>query len=167
MENIVAQLNSFRVKIVHIMANVSGRAEPEAEILLLVILGYIVFILLLMFIHRKLLRKQKNIHENLVLLYDTIWYQVARAQYGNPIIQDNKGIKVVIEADHENYLTQAKAIREEILSLEQKFGQQIITTDQRNIIVKETKKKNNVTIFVQLIGRLTTLLTVGIYKLFW
>jgi len=167
MENIVAQLNSFRVKIVHIMANVSGRAEPEAEILLLVILWYIVFILLLMFIHRKLLRKQKNIHENLVLLYDTIWYQVARAQYGNPIIQDNKWIKVVIEADHENYLTQAKAIREEILSLEQKFGQQIITTDQRNIIVKETKKKNNVTIFVQLIGRLTTLLTVWIYKLFW
>lgn len=35
---IVAQLDSFRAKIVHIMANVSGRAEPKAEILLLVIL---------------------------------------------------------------------------------------------------------------------------------
>lgn len=113
-----------------------------------------------MFIHRKLLRKQKKIHENLVLLYDTIRYQVARAQYGNPIIQDNKGIKVVIEADHKSYLTQAKGIKEEILSLEQKLRQQIISADQRNVINRQAKKKNNVTIFVQLIGRLTTVLTV-------
>ena len=89
-DTIVAQLNIFRGKVVHIMANVSGRAEPEAEILLLVILGYIVFMLLLMFIHRKLLRNYKKTHENLVLLYDTIRYQVARIQYGNPAIQDSK-----------------------------------------------------------------------------
>jgi hypothetical protein len=148
------------------MANVSGRAEPEAEILLLVILGYIVLILLLLFIHRKLLRKQRRIHENLVVLYDTIRYQVARAQYGNPTIQDIKGITVVIQADHKNYVANAKAIKEEIVSIEQKFGQQIISADQRNAINKQAKKKNRFMIFVQLIGRLTTLLTVGIYKLF-
>jgi len=113
-----------------------------------------------MFIHRKLLRRQKRIHENLVLLYDTLRYQVARAQYSNPIIQDNKGIKVVIESEYENYLVNAKVIGEEIASIEQKLGQQIITTDQRSLIKKQSKKKNNVTIFVQLIGRLTTLLTV-------
>ena len=164
---IVDQLDSFRVKIVHIMANISGRAEPEAEIVLLVILWYIIFILLLMYIHRKLLRKQKKIHQNLVLLYDTIRYQVARAQYGNPAIQESKWIKVVLESDHKNYLTQAKTIKEEILSLEQKLGQQIISTDQRNVITKQAKKKNTITIFVQLIGWLITLLTVGIYKVFW
>ena len=164
---IVAQLDSFRAKIVHIMANVSGRAEPEAEIVLLVILWYIVCILLLMFIHRKLLKRQKKIHENLVSLYDTIRYQVAKAQYSNPVIQDSKWIKVVIESEHESYLKNAKIIKEEILSIEQKLGQQIITTDQRNIITKQSKKKNTVTMFVQLIGRLTTVLTVGIYKVFW
>gem|GEM_PF-3325190 len=36
--NIVTQLGIFRGKIVHIMANVSGRTEPKAEILLLAIL---------------------------------------------------------------------------------------------------------------------------------
>ncbi|MFA6255940.1 MAG: hypothetical protein WC606_02030 [Candidatus Absconditabacterales bacterium] len=166
MSTILNQLNNFRANIVHIMANVSGRAEPEAEILLLVILGYIVLILLLLFIHRKLLRKQRRIHENLVVLYDTIRYQVARAQYGNPTIQDIKGITVVIQADHKNYVANAKAIKEEIVSIEQKFGQQIISADQRNAINKQAKKKNRFMIFVQLIGRLTTLLTVGIYKLF-
>ena len=164
---IVAQLDSFRAKIVHIMANVSGRTEPEAEILLLVIIWYIVCILLLMFIHRKLLKKQKKIHENLVSLYDTIRYQVAKAQYSNPTIQNSKWIKVVIESEHESYLKNAKVIKEEILSIEQKLWQQIITTDQRNIITKQMKKKNGVTTFVQLIGRLTTVLTVGIYKVFW
>jgi hypothetical protein len=167
MENIVAQLDSFRVKIVHIMANVSGRAEPDAEILLLAILWYVVFIIIIMYIHSKLLKRQKKIHKNLVLLYDTMWYQVARAQYGNPAIQESKWIKVVIDADHKNYITNAKTIREEILSIEQKLGQQIVTTEQWNIINKQTKKKNNVTVFVQLIGRLTTVLTVGIYKVFW
>ncbi len=167
MQNIVDQLNGFRASIVHIMANVSGRGEAEAEMLLLGILWYIVLLLLLMFIHRKLLRKQKKTHENLVVLYDTIRYQVARAQYGNPIIQDSKWIQIVIQADHKNYLTQAKTIKEEILSLEQKLGQQIITTEQRNIITKQAKKKHIISIFVQIIGWFTTLITVGIYKLFW
>jgi hypothetical protein len=64
-------------------------------------------------------------------------------------------------------LANAKAIKEEILSIEQKLGQQIISTDQRSIINKQSKKKNNVTVFVQIIGRLTTAITVGIYKVFW
>lgn len=164
---IVEQLDIFRGKVIHIMANVSGRAEPEAEILLLAIVWYIVLILLLMFIHRKLLKKQKKIHENVVSLYDMIRYQIARAQYSNPAIQDSKWIRVVFESEHENYLANAKAIKEEIFSIEQTLGQQIITADQRKIINKQTKKKNNVNIFVQLIGRFTTLITAGIYKLFW
>lgn len=120
-----------------------------------------------MCIHRKLLKRQKKINKNLVILYDTIRYQVAKAQYNNPVIQDSKGIKVVIESEHENYLKNTKIIKEEIFAIEQKLGQQIITTDQRKLITKQSKKKNNVTIFVQLIGRLTTVLTLGIYKLFW
>jgi len=167
MENIVAELNIFRWKVVHIMANVSWRAEPEAELLLLVILWYIVLILLLMFIHRKLLRKHKKTHENLVLLYDTIRYQVARAQYGNPASQESKWIKVVMESEHENYLANVAAIKNEILSIEQNLGQQIISADQRTMINKQTKKKKTLMFFVQFIWRLTTLLTAGIYKLFW
>jgi len=149
------------------MANVSGRAEPEAEILLLIILGYIVLIVLLISIHRGLLKKQKKMHENLVFLYDTIRYQIAKAQYGNPSIQDGKWIKVVMESGHKNYPTNIDVIHQEVNSIEQKLGQQITSTDQRTTIIKQTQRKKIVTIFVQLIGRLTTLLTIGIYKLFW
>ena len=79
-----------RSNIVHIIANVGGWPQTQAEIILLVVLGYIVLILLLLFIHRKLLKKQKRIHENLILLYDTVRYQVAKVQYGIIDIQDNK-----------------------------------------------------------------------------
>lgn len=78
-------------------------------------------LLLLTLIHRRLIKRHRRIHENLVLLYDTIRYQVAKAQYENPAIQDAKGIKIVIEANQKNYLTNAKAIKEEIVAIEQRL----------------------------------------------
>lgn len=164
---LVTSLDVFRIKVVHIMANVSWRAEPEAEILLIGILGYSVLLLLLIKIHRRVMKRHKRIHENLVNSYDTLRYQVAKIQYANPAIQNSKWVKVVIEADQKNYLVNAKAIKEEILSIEQTLGQPIVSTDQWNAISRQTKRKHAAKIFVEIIGRLTTLLTVGIYKLFW
>jgi len=167
MEKILTSLNTFRSKIVHIMTNISGLQNTEAEILLIVILWYIVGLLLLVFIHRKISKKHKSIHENIIFLYDTIRYQVAKMQYENPAIQDSKGIKVVMESEHKNYLANIKAIKEEILSIEQKLGQQIVSDDQWKKISQQNKKKSKTKIFTQLIGRFTTLITAGIYKLFW
>lgn len=164
---IVEQLGIFRGKIVHIMANVSGRTEPQAEMVLLLILGYIVIVLLLLFIHRRTLRKYKRIHENLVFLYDSIRYQVAKVQYSNPAIQDTKGVKVVFESEHENYGTNAKKIKEEILLIEQKLGQKIVSDNQRKTIARQTARKSSAKAFVNIIGRCTTLITAGVYRLFW
>lgn len=72
-----------------------------------------------------------------------------------------------MESGHKNYPTNIDVIHQEVNSIEQKLGQQITSTDQRTTIIKQTQRKKIVTIFVQLIGRLTTLLTIGIYKLFW
>lgn len=113
------------------------------------------------------MKRHKRIYQGLVQLYDTLRYQVANAQYTNPTIQDRKWVKVTIEADQKNYLDNAKAIKDEILSIEQTLGQTIVSEDQRKAINKQTKKKHAAKIFVEIIGRLTTLLTVGIYKLFW
>ena len=52
-------------------------------------------------------------------MYDTLRYQIAKAQYENPAIQNNKGIKITIEADHKNYPANAAEIKQEILSIEQ------------------------------------------------
>ncbi len=166
MQNIVEKLNSFRNEIVHIMANVSGQTEPQAEIILLIILGYIILIIILISIHRRLIKRQIKIHENLVLSYDMIRYQVAKAQYGNPAIQDNGWIKVVIDSEHENYLANFRAIKEEVLSIEQKLWQQIVSWEQRKSISSKTKKKGITTFFAQLIGIFITVITLGIYKLF-
>jgi hypothetical protein len=119
-----------------------------------------------MLIHRKLLKIKKRIYENLILSYDTLRYQLSKAQYENPNIQDSKGIKIVIDAEQKNYPAHKEAIKEEIHSIEEKLGKQIITEDQRKTITKQTHKKKTMTIFVQLIGRINTILTIGIYKLF-
>lgn len=87
--SIMEPINQARGNIIHIMSNISGRGEPQSEIFLLMILGYIVFLLLLLYIHRKLLKKQKKTHENLVLAYDTIRYQLAKTQYEKSIAQEN------------------------------------------------------------------------------
>ncbi len=161
------KLSLFREKIVHIMANVSGRAKPDAEIVLLAILWYIVIIVLFVIIHRRILRKHKRLHENIVLLYDTIRYQIAKTQAKNPSIQNNTWIKIVMDSAHQNYLAKAQEIQEEITDMEQKLGEKIITADQRTSIKKQSKAKRTMMLFVQVIGQIVTVLTVGIYKLFW
>lgn len=72
-----------------------------------------------------------------------------------------------MQSDHKNYLANATAIKEEILDIEQKNGLQIVSEDQWKMIHIQTNKKNRITIGVQIIGRITTILTIGIYKLFW
>ena len=159
-------LNAFRGNIVHIIANISGRTEAKAGMILMGILGYIIGILVLIIIHRKITKRHKKIYENLTYLYDMIRYQVTRAQAGNPSIQDNKGIKVVVDVEHQNYLANSIAIKEEISSIEQKIGQQIVSAEQRTVLATQTKKKRVLMLFVQLLWRIITVLTVGIYKLF-
>ena len=165
--SIVGQLHIYQWNTIHIIANVSWQTAANAETWTLVILGYIVLLLLLLFIHSKLLKKQKRIHENVVILYDTLRYQVAKAQYESREVEENKGIHSVIDTEHKNYLSNAKAIKEEVLSIEDQLGQEIISSDQRKTIDEQTKKKNRLTVCVQTIGRITTVLTVGIYKVFW
>jgi hypothetical protein len=163
---IVGQLDISRWNIVYTIANTNGRSEKQVEIRLLIILGYIVIVLLLMFIHRTLLRKEKKTHENLVILYDVIRYQVARAQYENSSIEGD-GIQTIINTEHKEYVENAATIKQEILSIEKRSGQDMVTEKQRKTIHQQTKKKNRLTKLVKYIGRTLTILTVGIYKLFW
>ena len=130
-------------------------------------MGYIVLLLLLLFIHSKLLKIQRKIHENVVILYDTLRYQVAKAQYESREVEESKGIQSVMDTEHKNYLSNAKAIKEEILAIEDQLGQEIISSNQRKTIDEQTKKKNRLTVGVQTIGRIITILTIGIYKIFW
>jgi hypothetical protein len=95
----------------------------------------------LLFIHRKIIKKHKRVHENIVLLYDTIRYQISKAQYGNPAIQQNTGINNVLKSEHKNYLYHSKEINKEITTIEQQLGQQIITEEQRKTINKQIKIK--------------------------
>ena len=165
--SIVEQLHIYRWNTIHIIANVSWQTAANAETRTLIILGYVVLLLLLLFIHSKLLKIQRKTHENVVILYDTVRYQVAKAQYESREVEESKGIQSVIDTEHKNYLSNAKAIKEEILAIEDQLGQEIIPSNQRKTIDEQTKKKNRLTVGVQTIGRIITILTIGIYKIFW
>lgn len=156
----------IRKNVIQIVSNLSGRGESQAEWVVLLVLGYLILLIVLLYIHSKLLKKQKNIQKNLVFLYDTIRYQLAKVQYETLTNTENEGINKIITADHKTYLANAKAIKQEILAIEQKNAQKIISTAQRKVIHKETRKKNILEIGVQGIGRISTIFTAGIYKLF-
>jgi len=71
-----------------------------------------------------------------------------------------------MESEHKNYPANIDSIHQEIVAIEQSLGQQIIPAEQRATLVRQTHKKKIASIFTQLIGRPTTVITVGIYKLF-
>ena len=157
----------IRNTLIHSIATKSGRWEGQSEAIIVAILGYIVAISLLTWIHRKVLRKNKKIHENIVLVYDTIRYQLAKAQYSNPIIQDSKRIRIITETEHKNYLANQREIKEKIIFIEQSLWQEIVGADQRTKIDKLIQKKKRLTVCTEITGRFITTITVGSYKLFW
>ena len=160
-------MNSFRWTVVHIVANITWRAEIQAERLVLIILGYIFLMLVGIPLHRKVLKIHKKIDEDLVYLYDDLRYKLAKAQYENPSIQGEKWIKVIMETHKENYIENAAIIQQEITAIEQTLWQEIITSDEWRNINKQVKKKKRLLLCVHILGRPITLLTASIYKLFW
>lgn len=160
-------LQLFWWKILHIIVNLSWWSKGQSEIIVLSILWYIVFLFLLLFIHRKIIKKHKKVHENIIFLYDSIRYQVSKAQYGNSAIQQSSGIDIIIKNKHKNYLQHSKEIQEEIDKIEQQLGEKIGTENQQKTINKQIKIKKWTHTAMQIIGRITTVITAGIYKLFW
>lgn len=164
---ILSQTTLYREKILHIIANISGLSEANAEIRTLSILWYIVAIILLCVFHKKLIKIQTTYKQKIVELYDTIRYQVAKAQYATPSIQVTPGIKIIMNAEHKTYEANAQAIQQEIKTMEQLSGTTIITEEQRTILGKQISKKRKISTIVSIFGRCITTITAGIYKLFW
>jgi len=145
----------------------TGLNNHHVELLLIGIFWYTTIVFFLIAIHRKIITTNKKTHEDLILLYDNIRYHIAQKQYQNPTIQNTKAIKIPIESQQKNYLANTKAIQEEVLAIEQTLGQTIVSEEQWNTIYKITKKQKRTRQQKQTIGRLITLITGGIYKLFW
>lgn len=118
-QNIIGQMSILRWDVVYNITNATGRTSSQAERSIGIAI-YIIVIFLLRNIHRNLVKKQKRIHTDLILLYDTIRYQLAKAQYSNISIQGIPGITNAMTAEHKNYIANAQAIKTEIVDIEQK-----------------------------------------------
>jgi predicted anti-sigma-YlaC factor YlaD len=94
-----------------------------------------------------------------------ILYQANKAQHENPLIQGESCIQTISQSAHKNYDANAAAIQNQIHTREQKLGTTIIPPQQWSLITKQSKTKHRYLQRSHLIGRLLTILTVGIYKL--
>ncbi|MEI7557348.1 MAG: hypothetical protein WCJ45_00370 [bacterium] len=110
--------------------------------------------------------KQKKTQESLVMLYDTIRYQLAKEQYANPAFQNIKGIASIIESDHKQYTAHAKAIQDEITAREDKEGHEIVKVEIRNMIEKKSKQQERLGKSKRKLSLALTILTLGIYRIF-
>ncbi|MEI7919457.1 MAG: hypothetical protein WCH65_04600 [bacterium] len=164
---ILDQISLSRKRIIHIVANVSGQTETHAELRTISIAGYVIVLICLLSIHKKLIKKQTIYKQKIVELYDTIRYQVAKTQYATPSIQATPGIKTIMDAEHKTYEANTQAIQQEIKTMEQLAGSTIITEDQRVTIEKQISRKRRFSIIVNIFGRCITIITAGVYKLFW
>ncbi len=141
---------------------------PTSTILLgsISIFGYIIIIGIGIIIHRKTLSIQKRNYKNSITLYDTIRYEVAKQQYLHPSSTSHQGILRIFQESNPQYNRLHSIIKEEITAIEDSIQQKIISEQQRNELEKINKKYQKYTKLQNIIWRILTILTVGIYKLF-
>ncbi len=166
LDSIREQLSPARSSFVNIIADAGGREVWQTEIRTWAAITYLFIMIILISIHRRLIKWRKYANEQLVLMYDTIRYQVAKGQYEHQTAKENRGIRIIRKASKKTYAANWAAIKQEIIAIEQTTGVQIVSTEQWNKVWSLTRKTKRYAWYTNIIGRLLTLATAGIYKLF-
>ena len=160
------RLSSAGAWILHIFVNVTGLPSATAEIVLWIILWYIVGLIILIPLHKALARLLRKRKEVLTWEYDTLRYLVAKAQKQSWVASTNKGITVLFDTTHPDYLHHHDIIRSEITNIETSLWTKIIDDAQRATIEKKQKRYTGLHSIVNIYGRFLSIVTVLIYRLF-
>ncbi|MCX6822504.1 MAG: hypothetical protein NTX91_00715 [candidate division SR1 bacterium] len=164
---IITRFQSAGVRILHIFTNVTGLTPETALLVLWIILGYIIFLLIFIPLHKSLLRVLKKKKEKLTREYDTLRYLVAKAQKQNTMTTEFRGIKVLFDTTHPDYFHHHAEIKSEIKSIESGLGATIVDDVTRVKIEKKLKNYDSLKLFVNIFGRIISAITILVYKLFW
>ena len=153
--------------ILHIVVNVTWLSPELALIRLLVIIGYIILLVILIPIHRSLLRLLHKRREVLTWEYDTLRYLIAKAQKQSGVDANNKWITALFDLKHPDYLHHHTEIKGEIFNIETSLWTKIIEDTKRAEIEQRQQKYKKLTMIVDIYGRFVSVITVLVYKLFW
>lgn len=166
LQSTFTRFQSAGARILHIFVNVTGLTPETALIVLLVIIWYIILLIILIPIHKALVRLLKKRKEKLTREYDTLRYLVAKAQKQSTATTESRWIKVLFDNAHPDYLRQHVEMKSEILNMETNLWAKIIDDVMRAEIEKKQKKYRKLKTIVNVYGRIVSVITVLVYKLF-
>lgn len=167
-----------------IFSRMTGLSYEMSQIVLIVIICYLVWIYILVKIHRKLFKRKINAQKACVFEYDNILYLIAQEEQktnsvpletkGNPA-QLGKGglggictspIHELMNAKHKNYLQNHQLIIDAIRKLEAETKHILFTPEMEKKIISLRKKIAIANIIQKIFWILVSLGTAWIYLLF-
>ena len=162
-------------QIINYVSNLTWFDYNISKWIFLALITYIVFIFVFLFIHKWLLKKTNKIKWKLDELYDQIWYEISIVMYdfnqeAKKNWQENKLIywaKSIIWLEKNDYISNRKKIFEDIKKLETYIWKKMISEELIKTINWYQKKLSNTDLIQKMIWWILTILTIGIYKLFW
>lgn len=124
--------------------------------------------------HRRILRSLTKIKQSLVKEVDEVIYLLAKAQYQSKISKQVLGgdphfamMQEMFKSGNFEYLENIEVIRTLISKIQQLINIPVVADTQRARVGEYQKKLKRRNILSKVVGSGITLLTLGIYKLFW
>ena len=162
----IQQSIDTRNQIINTISNMIWWTNTQTQLVGLRGSGYIVSMLILIPIHRIFIKKHHICHQQIIQRYDHLRYQVAKIQQTHSGVSPETEIIKLINTPHASYLSATQAIQQSIITQEQNLGITIIPEHERNYIHKQLRKKHRLQQWKNIIGRIISIVTCGIYKLF-
>ncbi|MFA5747868.1 MAG: hypothetical protein WC872_02020 [Candidatus Absconditabacterales bacterium] len=161
------------IETIYLRLNLLGKYSGlGTNVIYVLVVLYIIFIYILIKVHQDIIKTKKKLEQKGIWRYDNIRYIFSTFAYqsnltGIDAISNIQGLKVVFQSDKLNYFSNHKLIKTEIEKLEDALQKTIIPKEERSNINIIKGKIGILKIFENILGFITTIFTIGIYKLFW
>lgn len=154
-------------RIIVIFSRITWWSYDFSGVFLLVLVCYVAWLIVLVVIHRFLLRRKIKWQKACVREYDNIIYLIAQAEYKIQAPSSSSPLQQLFASKHKNYLANHQVIVDAIRKLEAETKQLIFTPEMEKHILKSRKKLAVSNAFQLFFGGMVSLATAGIYLLFW
>lgn len=161
----MTKIQAILDRILLIFSRITGLTPETSQIVLIVIISYIVWIYILIKIHRIFYKKKLKAQQECTLEYDTILYLIAQEEYKNQTQTSNSPIQKLFET--KNYLQSHTLFIDAIKKLESETNHILLTPEMEKKIHSLKKKISTYNIIQKIFGLLISLATAWIYLLFW
>jgi len=136
--------------------------------IILAIIIYVIAIIILSLVHKKVLKQKRELQKECVWEYDNLRYLVAKARSkSNKQSELELWLKNILNSGKKLYLKNYSLIKEEVWKIEELLWSEIISKDIWSKIEDLQKKISNKDKSQKTFGWILTIITIGGYKIFW